>query len=283
MTVFDGFKALATLPDQGALEPKPGSTAESAADAGGGNLAPLHTDAASIPAEPVPASQPAISGAATAIAEPAQETIARIAPVSPEPTEAASAAPYTAAVPDEAPRELRGGGEPEHEAVPDSPRRRVALGWSVGVAMMLLVLGGQALYAYRVELVANYSVLKPAVAQFCNLLGCSVPLPQRPKLITIEASDLQVQDPIRPGVIQLTATLRNHAGFEVGYPALDLVLTNTKEHTLARRIFMPDEYLDKGRTASVGLAANAEITVRLVLDTGDLGAAGFRLALLPAR
>jgi hypothetical protein len=203
--------------------------------------------------------------------------------VSPEPTEAASAAPYTAAVPDEAPRELRGGGEPEHEAVPDSPRRRVALGWSVGVAMMLLVLGGQALYAYRVELVANYSVLKPAVAQFCNLLGCSVPLPQRPKLITIEASDLQVQDPIRPGVIQLTATLRNHAGFEVGYPALDLVLTNTKEHTLARRIFMPDEYLDKGRTASVGLAANAEITVRLVLDTGDLGAAGFRLALLPAR
>jgi hypothetical protein len=31
-----------------------------------------------------------------------------------------------------------------------------------------------------------------------------------------------------------------------------------------------------------GLAAHAELTVRLALDTGNLGAAGFRLAVLAA-
>jgi hypothetical protein len=109
-----------------------------------------------------------------------------------------------------------------------------------------------------------------------------VPLPQRPRLINIEASDLQSVDQTRPGVIQLTATLRNHADYDLAYPALDLVLTNTKEHTLARRIFLPREYLDKARDVNAGFPANAEVTVRLDLDTGELGAAGFRLDLLPA-
>jgi hypothetical protein len=147
---------------------------------------------------------------------------------------------------------------------------------------MLLALAGQATHFYRSDLIATYPLLKPVYVRVCDLFQCSVPLPQRPKLINIEASDLQSVDPARPGVIQLTATLRNHAGYDVGYPALDLVLTNTKEHTLARRIFLPEEYLGGGRNAQAGIPANAEITVRLDLDTGELGAAGFRLDLLPA-
>jgi hypothetical protein len=169
------------------------------------------------------------------------------------------------------------------ETAPAPRARGRTVAWSGGIALLVLALAGQAIYAWRVELVAGYPALKPAVVQLCGLLGCGVPLPQRPRLITIEASDLQVQDPARPGVIQLTATLRNQAAYEVGYPALDLVLTNTKEHALARRVFMPEEYLEPRTSSPAGLAANAEVTVRLVLDTGDLGAAGFRLALLPVR
>jgi hypothetical protein len=83
-------------------------------------------------------------------------------------------------------------------------------------------------------------------------------------------------------LIQLTATLRNHAAHDLGYPALDLVLTNTKEHALARRVFLPKEYLERGKDLMAGFPANAEITIRLDLDTGDLGPAGFRLDLLAA-
>jgi hypothetical protein len=61
-----------------------------------------------------------------------------------------------------------------------------------------------------------------------------------------------------------------------------VVLTDVKDHTVARRVFLPAEYRDAGKDARAGIPPNAEVTVRLDIDSGDLGAAGFRLALLPA-
>jgi hypothetical protein len=160
-----------------------------------------------------------------------------------------------------------------------SPRRRA---WGALAVLAALALGVQAVHFYRSELASQYPVLRPALAQLCDLTGCKVVLPQRPKQINIEASDLQAPDPSRPGLIVLTATLRNHAGIDVGYPALDVVLTNTKDHTLARRIVLPAEYLGAERDPLAGIPSNGEFTVRINLDTGDLGAAGFRLDLLAA-
>jgi len=153
--------------------------------------------------------------------------------------------------------------------------------WAVGAALLVFALAGQAAYYYRAELAVQYPMLKPYLVKLCDALQCKVLPPQRPRQIAIEASDLQATDPARPGLIQLTATLRNHAGHDLGYPALDLVLTNTKEHTLARRVFLPKEYLERGNDVAAGMPANAEITIRLDLDTGDLSPAGFRLDLLP--
>ena len=161
-------------------------------------------------------------------------------------------------------------------------RSRGARVWALGSALLMFALAGQAAYFYRADLAAQYPPLQPYLVQLCDALQCAVSLPQRPKLIAIEASDLQVNDPAKPFVIQLTATLRNHAGYGLAYPALDLVLTNTKEHTLARRIFQPAEYLDRGKDVRSGIPSSAEITIRLDLDTGELNPAGFRLDLLPA-
>jgi predicted Zn finger-like uncharacterized protein len=160
--------------------------------------------------------------------------------------------------------------------------RRGSRWWAVGAVLLVFMLAAQAAYIYRADLATQYPGLKPHLVQLCQVLRCRVLPPQRPKQIAIEASDLQVDDPARPGIIQLTATLRNHAGYDLAYPAVDLVLTNTKEHTLARRIFLPHEYLDRGKDVAAGIPASAEVTIRLALDTGDLNPAGFRLDLLPA-
>jgi predicted Zn finger-like uncharacterized protein len=164
----------------------------------------------------------------------------------------------------------------------DRPRRRPIRAWAAASVPLVLLLLGQAAYAYRAELAAHYPGLKPALLAACEAAGCSVPLLHRPRLISIEASDLQIPDPMRPSVIQLTATLRSHAPHDVAYPALDLVLTDAQEHTLARRIFSPREYLGKMHDPAAGIAPRAEITVRLDLDTGDLDPSGFRLDLLAA-
>ncbi len=140
----------------------------------------------------------------------------------------------------------------------------------------------QGAYFYRSEIAANVSEARPYLIELCKHLRCTVALPQRPRSISIEASDMQATDPANPGLIALTATLRNHATTALGYPALDVVLTNTREHTVARRIFMPPDYLGSGTDARAGIPPNAEVTLKLNIDSGDLGAAGFRLDLLPA-
>jgi len=228
---------------------------------------------------PEPAQQDAPLPAA-AVAEPAGFEL--------EPVVAAAAAqPEAARAPEAARDEHDYGPAPQQlsldeQLYPEEAQRPGARAWAAGAVLLALALAGQAVYVYRGELAAQYPALRPYMVQLCEPLRCTVAPPQRPKQIAIEASDLQAMDASRPGLIQLTATLRNHAGHDLGYPAIDLVLTNTKEHTLARRIFAPGEYLERGRDVLAGLPANAEITVRLDLDTGDLNPAGFRLDLLPA-
>lgn len=160
-----------------------------------------------------------------------------------------------------------------------APRRR----WLAAASLLLAItLAAQAGFFYRGDIAARHPLLRQWLDAACTQAGCEVPLPRTTKALLIEASDLQLADPAQPNRIQLTATLRNHAGHDVAYPALDLVLTNVNDHTLARRIFLPAEYLGNGRDLRAGIAANAELTVRLALETGNLGAAGFRLAVLPA-
>ncbi len=154
--------------------------------------------------------------------------------------------------------------------------------WSLGAAVLAVLIALQAAFAYRSELAARSPIVRSAFAAICDHAGCSVTLPQRPDLVRIEASDVHMIDANRPQLVQLTATLRSYASHDLAYPALDLVLTNANEHALARRIFTPDEYLDQTRDPQAGIAGNAEITIALDLDTGNLNAAGFRLDLLPA-
>jgi predicted Zn finger-like uncharacterized protein len=245
--VFDGFKTLATLPEPAIPEAAPAASVSEPV----GQSAP----------EPAVAFEPVAKEPQTSPApEPALEQPAAIVQPtvrSQEPAPAPLAYEVTA------------------------PRRRKT-GWAIGVALMLFGLAAQGAYFYRSDIAASVPEARPHLNRMCEVLHCTVALPQRPRQISIEASDMQATDPANPGLIALTATLRSHATTSLGYPALDVVLTNTKEHTVARRIFMPADYLPAGTDPRNGIAPNAEVTVRLDLETADLGAAGFRLDLIAA-
>lgn len=242
--VFDGFKTLATLSDTMQPEVPPDSAP----------MAPVATTANVDPVrQPATDALPALREAAT------DETRAKVrAP-------AVDSEPLLFAQSDFAAPAPRGGG-----------------GWALGSLLMVAGLAAQGAYFYRGDIAASLPEARPQLAKMCEFLRCTVALPQRPRQLSIEASDMQATDPANPGLIALTATLRNNATTELGYPALDVVLTNTKEHTVARRIFLPAEYLVAVKEPRGGIAPNAEVTVRLDLETGDLGAAGFRLDLMAA-
>lgn len=161
---------------------------------------------------------------------------------------------------------------------PEPARKKSNWPWAVGCLLLLIMLLAQAAYFFRVELAANLPGLKPALTAYCGLLQCTVPLPQKADLVSIESSDLEA-DPAQSNVIILNALLHNRALYAQAYPNLELTLTDTQDKALARRTFRPAEYLKPGEDEKQGLAANRELSVKLNLDTTDLKPSGYRLFL----
>lgn len=157
-------------------------------------------------------------------------------------------------------------------------RKKRAWPWAAGSLLLLLVLLAQVAYFFRVELAASQPGLKPALLSYCGLLQCTVPLPQKADLMSIESSELEA-DPAQSSVIALNALLRNHAPYAQAYPDLELTLTDVQEKALARHTFRPAEYLKPDEDEKQGLAANRELGVKLNLDTTDLKPSGYRLFL----
>lgn len=150
--------------------------------------------------------------------------------------------------------------------------------WWLAIGVFTLLLLAQILFFYRVEISAQLPGLKPVLNSYCGVLHCTIPLPKKADLMSIESSDLEA-DPLQTNVITLSALLHNRAGHVQAYPSLELSLTDLQDKIVARRIFVPAEYLKAGEDEKLGLAANREMTVRLRLDTTDLKPSGYKLFL----
>jgi predicted Zn finger-like uncharacterized protein len=303
LTVFDGFKTLSMGPESEAAEEFPTSGSEADITVPTVPLptgskrtslvpqvtAPANREDPAPPPAPVDERAPAQPPAGHAPPVPSSAPAFKLEAVSA--TELAAAAAGALRTRSDAATDAGDFGPPpeqltleDHLFLEESrdARARVVRLWAGGAVLLLVVLAAQVAYSYRGEIAARYPGLRPQLTRLCEMMGCGIYLPQRPQLISIEASDLQATDPARPALIQLTATVRNHATYDLGLPALDLVLTNSRDHTLARRIFQPREYLEAGRNPLAGLPARAEFTINLELDTTDLRPAGFRLELMAA-
>lgn len=159
---------------------------------------------------------------------------------------------------------------------------KASLAWGVGSLFLIAVLVAQAIYIYRAELSVNAPATRPYLQRYCELLGCTIPSPQYAKLLNIESSDMQ-PDTQQPGVITLSATIRNHAPNPQAFPSFQLTLIDYQDRPLASRNFPPEAYLEDAASRGKVIAPNAEFNVRLHLDSGTLNAAGYRLLLLNPR
>ncbi len=163
-----------------------------------------------------------------------------------------------------------------------TPPRRVQWPWAIAATLAALALCGQALHSFRNEIAAHFPGVKPALVQACQWARCTVAPLQRPSALAIQASDLLIQDKAKPQVVQLIVTLQNQSPVEVAYPAIDLVLNDRFDHAVARRVFLPAEYLRGADANKTVIAASVATTIRIDLDLGDLAAGGFGVLLIPA-
>jgi predicted Zn finger-like uncharacterized protein len=143
---------------------------------------------------------------------------------------------------------------------------------------LTLALLAQGAYYFRVELAARLPGLKPLLVQYCELLACTVALPQKAELIVIESSELE-SDPNRSNIVTLHALVHNRAPYAQAYPSLELTLTDLQDQAVARRVFHPADYLKTGVDEKLGVPARRDLDIKLRLDTTDLKPSGYRLFL----
>lgn len=148
--------------------------------------------------------------------------------------------------------------------------------WGAALAFVLALALLQLVYLYRSDIARASPPYRPMIESMCKTLGCKIELPQQAELISIEVSDLQ-PDPRHKERLVLAATLKNRAGFAQAFPYVELTLTDSRDQALARRVFPPDVYLSDLGKEETGFAANAEQTVRLLIDATGVGATGYRL------
>jgi predicted Zn finger-like uncharacterized protein len=163
------------------------------------------------------------------------------------------------------------------EVLEMSPRKTNWTAILAGV-LLTLVLLAQSVYFFRIEIGTSLPGLKPLLEDYCTLLECTVALPQKADLIVIESSELE-SDPSLSSVVTLHALVHNRAHYAQAYPSLELTLTSLQDQSIARRVFLPADYLKVGEDEKQGFPANRDLDIKLHLDTTDLKPSGYRLFL----
>ena len=156
-----------------------------------------------------------------------------------------------------------------------STKKSPVLLWIL-LALMFLTAIAQSVYFLRHQIAMYYPNIKPHLVRVCEKIGCSIDLPKKIALILIDDSDIQ-EDAEHAGVMRLSTTLINQAGFYQAYPNLELTLTDVEDKPKLRRIFKPIEYLPAKTDIALGLAAGAVVKVKLAMTSQGIAVAGYRV------
>ena len=145
----------------------------------------------------------------------------------------------------------------------------------LGVALLVVLLGLQWAIAQRSMIAARLPALAPVISTLLAPFGLSVGPPRDLESLTIESFELQAS--ATPGVLAMSALLRNRADYAVQWPSMQLTLTDTANRVLVRKVLLPADYLrDAGGD---GIPARAEWPVRMALEAKDLHPAGYSVVL----
>jgi predicted Zn finger-like uncharacterized protein len=146
--------------------------------------------------------------------------------------------------------------------------------------LAVIVLAGQAAYVWRNAIAANWPAARPLLLQACALLQCRLDRPMALDHLSIESSDLQAV-PDTKDSYTFGALLRSRDTTAVRYPAIELTLTDALNQVVLRRVLMPEQYLDtkQARQIDQGLAANAELPVKITFTVAGPAIVGYRVGL----
>jgi len=159
-----------------------------------------------------------------------------------------------------------------------APAKKSSPAWRYGVALLVVILAVEVVFATRGELAQRYPVLRPWLESACTPFRCAIAWPNNDALLKLEDSEL-LEVPGKANQIALGARIRNLAPNAQEYPYLELTLTDITGQAAARRVIRPTDYLGRPVAAGEVLPAGGELALQLRLETRNLKATGYELML----
>jgi predicted Zn finger-like uncharacterized protein len=156
-------------------------------------------------------------------------------------------------------------------------RRGFSIIFGGGSVLLAALIALQLAVIFRAELLARIPQARNALVQLCGVFGCAVGWPTQVDQLAVIGSELQTI----PGtdVLELTAVIRNRAGFRQALPAVEVTLTDSLNRPIARKVFTPADYLAAAGEPSSriedGLGSGSDYTIRLFFEARGVQAAGF--------
>jgi hypothetical protein len=148
--------------------------------------------------------------------------------------------------------------------------------WAAAIGLSAL-LALQAVVGWRDAIAARVPLVATTLAGLLGPFGLEVGPPRELEALTIEGFELQAAG--TPNGLSLSAVLRNRGGHVVGYPAMELTLTDGTGALLVRKVITADLYVGDAARIEAGLAARSERPIRLTLQHDGLRATGYAVAL----
>ncbi|WP_417071442.1 DUF3426 domain-containing protein [Niveibacterium terrae] len=161
--------------------------------------------------------------------------------------------------------------EVEHEAQP------MRWPWILGILVLSLAGAAQGLLLMRHDIAQQIPALRPVFEASCAKLGCAMPWPRVKEQISLEASDLHPR-PGHLGQYELSATLRNRAGFAQAYPHLEVTLTDNFNRALVRKVLPPEQWLPAAQRKTPAFEASSDLAFTITFEAMGQSAAGYTLS-----
>jgi hypothetical protein len=106
---------------------------------------------------------------------------------------------------------------------------------------LMLMLAGQLVHQFRDLIAAYHPPMRPYLAQWCELTGCKLQPPLRIEDLQVDNLSFVRATSEGPDVYRLTVVLQNKAPIALGWPHIDLSLTDTNGAVVLRRVFAPQD------------------------------------------
>ncbi len=176
-------------------------------------------------------------------------------------------------------------GRTPPEFLDDDRARSRGLGrrlWALACLAALLALGLQLVYVYRSSIATNVPMLRPLLELACKPLDCSVGYARRLERIAITSSSLRTPQGAAASAAEgrspmvLNVVMRNRFDKPQPWPALVLELTDISDTVVARKVLMPQDYLDAAR-AGGPFGAGAEVSLAVPVEVQGINVNGYQL------